>query len=134
MNTVFKSVGVEVFCGLWALKWTWQHGSTNLSCVFVSRICMLNLNLIVPEISTIIPTDGQTDRRTWLDRLGYWSWSPVTYFSRNVIYPFTLRVIMGKTKSKQTYRSFCVECLIAVFCQNHCYPGNLSEGRNKFTS
>jgi len=40
---------------------TWQRGSTNLRCVFISRICMVNLKLlafIVPEISTFIRTDG----------------------------------------------------------------------------
>jgi len=42
-----------------------------------------------------------TDKRTWLDRLGQWCWSrksilygwlPVTYFTTNLEYPFTLRV------------------------------------------
>jgi len=39
-------------------------GVTNLRCVFVSRICMLNLNIldfIVPEIEKFIRTDGYTD-------------------------------------------------------------------------
>jgi len=56
MKTFFKSVGVAVLVGLWA----WQHGSTNLRCVHVSGVCILNLNLlafIVPEIATFIRTD-----------------------------------------------------------------------------
>jgi len=32
----FKSVGVAVLCGLWALEW--QNGPKNLRCAFVSKI------------------------------------------------------------------------------------------------
>jgi len=56
-QNIFKSMGLAVLGGLWALEWAWKH---------CSRICILNINLlafIVPEISTFI--------RTWLDRLGY---------------------------------------------------------------
>jgi len=42
---MFKNV---VVAGL-ALEWAWQHGSTNLRCVFVSRD---------PEISRFLRTDG----------------------------------------------------------------------------
>jgi len=68
IDTFFKSVGVAVLCGLWE----WQHGSTNLRCVFVSILCllfwMLNLNLLaIIVVDTLI--------RTWLERLGYLSWS-----------------------------------------------------------
>jgi len=51
---------VAVLCYFWTLEWEWQHGQTNLGCVFVSGIRMLNLNLqdfIVPEISIFIRTD-----------------------------------------------------------------------------
>lgn len=50
-------MGVAVLGGLWALKSAWQHESTNLRFVYVSRVCMYNLNLlatIVPEISKLI--------------------------------------------------------------------------------
>jgi len=70
------------------------------------RICMLNLNLltfIVPEISTFIRTVGQMDmaRSTLLlilIKTIYTLYSrkrffvPVTYFSTNLFYAFTLRV------------------------------------------
>jgi len=51
-------VGVTVLGAFRALEWAWQNGSTNLRCVFVSRICILNLDLVeftsllVPKIST----------------------------------------------------------------------------------
>jgi len=54
---MFTTVSVACLDGLWE----WQHGSTNLCCVYVSRICILNLNLvafIVPEIETFKRTDG----------------------------------------------------------------------------
>jgi len=65
----------------------------------------LHVALIVSEISAFIRTDGQTDRRTWLDRPASYPYQkyiycvvserfllPVTYFPTNVVYPFTLRV------------------------------------------
>jgi len=72
-----KTVGVKVLGGLWALEWAWHIAETNLHCARSSGICTSNLNslgLVVSEISAFIRsdrrTDGKTDRRTWLDRLG----------------------------------------------------------------
>lgn len=53
-----------------AVEWPWEHGSKHLHCVYVSGICMLNLNLlafIAPDISTFIRTDRQTDGRGQID-------------------------------------------------------------------
>jgi len=58
--------------GLWALEWAWLIAETNLRCAGISGICIPNLSIVAPivsEISTFIRTDGQTDRRTWLERL-----------------------------------------------------------------
>jgi len=68
-----KTVGATVLGGLWALEWAWHFAETNLRCVRSSGICTPNLNspaLIVSEITAFIRTDRQTDRRSWLDRLG----------------------------------------------------------------
>jgi len=35
-----------VLCGLWTLELAGQHVSANFCCVFVSRICILKLNLL----------------------------------------------------------------------------------------
>jgi len=100
--------------GLWALEWAWHSTETKLRCVRSSGICTPNLNslaLIVSEISAFIRTDKQTDRRTVgqtdmarstrlviLIKNIYTLWGrkrflpPVTYFSTNLVYPFTLRV------------------------------------------
>jgi len=64
---------VQVLGGLWALEWAWHCAETNLRCVRSSGICTPDLNSLAPivsEISAFIRTDRQTDRRTWLDRLG----------------------------------------------------------------
>jgi len=58
------------------------------------------LALIFSEITATIRTERREKWRTWLDRLGKWSWSriyilyrvPVTYFQTKLVYPFTLRV------------------------------------------
>jgi len=60
-----KTVGVTVLGGLWALEWAWHTDETKLRCAGISRICMPN-----PSIAALIRTEGQTDRRTWLDQLG----------------------------------------------------------------
>jgi len=80
--------------GLWALE-----------CVRSSGICTPNLNslaLIVSEISAFIRTDIQTDmaRSTPLVIL---SLLPVTYFSTNLVYPFTLRVTGIKMHNSACY-------------------------------
>jgi len=69
---------------------------TNLRCVRSSGICRPNLNslaLIVSEISAFIRTDRQTasDPDRFL--------MPVTFFPKNIVYPFTLRVTGIKTCS-----------------------------------
>jgi len=109
-----KTVGATVLGGLWALKWAWQTAETILRCAGISGICMPNPSIvafIVCEISAFIRTGGQTDRRsdgqtdmarsTWLVILIkniYTLWGrkrfllPVTNFSTNLVYPFTLRV------------------------------------------
>jgi len=78
------------------------HGSTNLHCVYVSRVCMLNLNLssfYIPEISTFIRTDMTSSARlSILIKVIYTLCGrkrfllPATYFSTNLLYPFSLRV------------------------------------------
>jgi len=68
-----KTVGATVLGGLWALEWAYHFSETNLRCVRSLGICVSNPNslaFIVSDISAFIWTDGQTDRRTWLDRLG----------------------------------------------------------------
>jgi len=93
--------------GRGVLGWCRTHTHTLTRCVRSSGICTPNLNslaLIVSEISAFITdrrTDGQLARST---RLGilikniYTLWGrkrfllPVTYFSTNLVYPFTLRV------------------------------------------
>jgi len=43
------------------------------TCAGIAGICMLNPSIAAPkvsEISAFIRADGQTDRRTWLYRLG----------------------------------------------------------------
>jgi len=68
-----KTVGATVLGGLWALEWAWHSTETNLRCAGISGICVPNpsiVTLIVSEISAFVRTDGQMDRRTWLDRLG----------------------------------------------------------------
>jgi len=77
----FKVLAVGVARKITHFSKVWQHGTTNLRCA--------------------------CDRRTWLDRLGYWSWLRIyilyivgnasmrtcsLYFSKNLLYPFTLRV------------------------------------------
>jgi len=55
--TIFQNCGRGSLVGLSALEWEW---STELRCVFVCIIFMMNLNIlafIVPEISTFIRTD-----------------------------------------------------------------------------
>jgi len=85
--------------GFMTLEWACQ---TNLRYAFVSRICMLNFNLlsfIVPEISTFIRTDGHGQIDSAIDpdqKYIYFVWSKrflllVTYFSKSITYPFTLR-------------------------------------------
>jgi len=69
-----KTVGATVLGGLWALEWAWHIAETNLRCAGISGIGMPNPSIVTPivsEISAFIRTDGQTDRQTWLDRLGY---------------------------------------------------------------
>jgi len=41
INTFFKNLGVAVLCGFWALELVWQHGLTNLRCVFVYAFTFL---------------------------------------------------------------------------------------------
>jgi len=68
-----KTVGATVLGGLWAFEWARHIAGTNLRCLRSSGTCKPYLNslaLIVSEISAFIRTDRQTDRRTWLDRLG----------------------------------------------------------------
>jgi len=92
INTFFKRVGVAVLCGLWALELPWQHGSC---CIYVSRICMLNLNLldfIVPDISTFI----RTDRRTW------YSWLALS---------FCMKAMISKTIKASIHVSLCESLL-----------------------
>jgi len=50
--------------GLWALEWAWHFAETNLRCVRSLGICKPNL----PRSQR---SSGRTDRRTWLDRLGF---------------------------------------------------------------
>jgi len=68
-----KTVGAPVLGGLWALEWAWHIAETNLRCAGNSGICMHNPSIVAPivsEIPAFIRTEGQSDRRTWLDRLG----------------------------------------------------------------
>jgi len=58
--------------------WAWQHESTNLRCVIVSRFCMLNLSILQFQLVT-----SYGWKRFLL---------PVTYFSANQVYSFTLQV------------------------------------------
>jgi len=49
--------------------------------------------LIVFEISALIQTDmARSTRLVILVKNIYTLWGPVTYFSANLVYPFTLRV------------------------------------------
>lgn len=65
----------------WALELACQHGSTNVRCVFVSRICMPKTFKLLYFLRSR-RSYGQTDMAI----------DPVTYFSTNLVYPFTLRV------------------------------------------
>jgi len=97
--------------GFWALEWAWHCTETKLRCVRSSGICTPNLNSLAPivsEFSAFIRTDGRTDgtrrdmarstRLVILIKNIYTLWGrkrfllPVTYFSTNLVYPFTLRV------------------------------------------
>jgi len=52
--------------GLWALECAWHISETNLRCAGISAICMPNPSIvafIVSEISALIRTEEQTDRR-----------------------------------------------------------------------
>jgi len=75
---------------------TWVNGQ------YVCIICMHNLYLlafIVPETSTFIRTDGHGQIDSAVDPDLYTLYSrkrfllPVTYFSTNVVYPFTLEIM-----------------------------------------
>lgn len=62
----------------WALELACQHGSTNVRCVFVSRICMPKTFKLLYFLRSR-RSYGQTGMAI----------DPVTYFSTNLVYPFT---------------------------------------------
>jgi len=102
-------------CKLWRHRLGWFVGVRG--CVRSSGISTTNLNSLalvylvseisvftVPEISAFIQMDypdGQTDERTWLDRLGsdpdqeykpLWGRKRCYMFPTNLVHPLTLRV------------------------------------------
>jgi len=85
------------------------------TCVYVSRICILNLNLLaftVPEISTFIRLLILIKNKYTL--LSSETLLPVTYFSTNIVYPFTLRVTGINTTERITIVIIRADVLIVV--------------------
>jgi len=81
---------MAVLCVLLALEWAWQHGSVNMRCVYVSRNCNLNL---------LARSRRQRDRRTWPDRLCYWSWSRIQNFIWSQMLPFACFILFNESSS-----------------------------------
>jgi len=132
-----KTVGTTVLGGLWALKWEWHPAEINLRCARSSGICIPNPNslaLIVFEISALIRTDKA--RSPWLVILIksiYTLWGrkrfllPFTYFTTNLVYPFTLRVTGIKIRNRPIYIWY-------LFISLHIFIGHQPDHRQPYLS